>query len=101
MTSGKPDILIVGGDAMIGAASAAHLKDSGHRVYATTRRHASATGDNPYLDLSQPEPSNLPSADVVIIAAAIARLGDCDGWYIVFESVYGLFIERGRKKNDS
>ena len=77
MTQGSRGILVAGGDSMIGAALAARFTGAGHRVRATTRRPAQVSEDTPLLDLSTSLPP-LPEADVVIIAAAVARLGDCE-----------------------
>jgi dTDP-4-dehydrorhamnose reductase len=78
MTAGGQSILIVGGDGMIGGAVAARFIETGHRTWATTRRLAQATAETPFLDLSMEQLAPLPPADVVIIAAAVARLGDCE-----------------------
>jgi dTDP-4-dehydrorhamnose reductase len=72
-------ILIVGGDSEIAGATAAHLRDKGHDVVATTRRLERVAADRPFLDLTQPV-ADWPTPDDVTAAclcAAIARLNDC------------------------
>ncbi len=69
--------LIVGGDSMIGAAMFEYFSAQGWRVQATTRRRDHVDAVHPYLDLSAPS-QDLPAADFVILAAAIARIGDCE-----------------------
>ncbi|NQU61777.1 MAG: sugar nucleotide-binding protein [Rhodospirillales bacterium] len=73
------NILIVGGDSMIGKALANLLRGQGKRVTVTTRRRETVSDDRIYLDLN-PLPETLPAfpgADVWIFCAAISRLGDC------------------------
>lgn len=77
MTQGVRNILVVGGDGMIGGAVAARFIETGHRVWATTRRSTKVSENTPLLDLAKPLPP-LPEAEIVIIAAAVARLGDCE-----------------------
>jgi dTDP-4-dehydrorhamnose reductase len=72
-------ILIVGGDSEIAAATAVHLRASGHEVIATTRRVERVADDRPVLDLGQPIddwpiPEDIGAA---CFCAAIARLADC------------------------
>jgi len=72
-------ILIVGGDSEIAAATALHMRAQGHDVVATTRRRERVSLDRPFLDLSQPVrdwtiPDGICAA---CLCAAIARLGDC------------------------
>jgi dTDP-4-dehydrorhamnose reductase len=71
-------ILIVGGDSEIASATAAHLRQVGFDVAATTRRDR-VTGDRPFLDLGGtvedwPIPEGISAA---CFCAAIARLADC------------------------
>lgn len=70
------DVLIIGGDSMIGAALSARLRADGVNVATTTRRRGA--GDA-YLDLAAPADDwpALPQAPVWIAAAAVARLADC------------------------
>ena len=85
MASGAPDggqrdggrLLIVGGDSMIGRAMAAYYGGRGWRVQATTRRRSQVDAAHPFLDLTAPL-DDLPPADMVILAAAAARIGDCE-----------------------
>jgi dTDP-4-dehydrorhamnose reductase len=73
------DVFIVGGDSAIGAATARRLTAAGLSVAATTRRRESASAERPFLDLSAPsETWNLPRAGVCVLAAARARLADCE-----------------------
>ena len=72
-------ILLVGGDSEIAAATATHLHTRGHDVVATTRRPDRVATDRPFLDLSQPVDDWLIPDDVgaVCLCAAVARLNDC------------------------
>ena len=72
-------VLIVGGDSEIAAATAIHLRAQGHDVVATTRRPERVAADRPFLELSQPVddwpvPERIGAA---CLCAAIARLDDC------------------------
>jgi len=71
--------LIVGGDSEIATAAAAHLRASGYRVAATTRRPERVAADRPFLDLGLPvEDWPIPDGvSAVCFCAAIARLSDC------------------------
>jgi dTDP-4-dehydrorhamnose reductase len=72
-------ILIVGGDSEIASATAAHLRQVGFAVAATTRRQDRVNADRPFLDLGRPV-EDWPIPDGVGTAcfcAAIARLADC------------------------
>lgn len=72
-------ILLVGGDSEIAAATATHLHTRGHDVVATTRRPDRVAADRPFLDLSQPV-DDWPIPDdvgAVCLCAAVARLNDC------------------------
>ena len=69
--------MIVGGDSMIGAALSEYFTARGWRVQATTRRPERPDARHPYLDLAAPGP-DLPAADFVILAGAVARIGDCE-----------------------
>jgi dTDP-4-dehydrorhamnose reductase len=62
---------------MIGAALASHFAAHGWQVQATTRRRDSVDASHPYLDLRAPS-LDLPGADIVVLAAAVARIGDCE-----------------------
>lgn len=68
--------LVVGGDSAIGGALAGHFSDAGWQVQATTRRPDQVDEGRPYLDLAAP--TALPPADVVLMCAAVARIGDCE-----------------------
>ena len=72
-------ILIVGGDSEIAGATAAHLRECGHEVLATTRRPDRVAADRPLLDLAGPtEDWPIPDGiDAACLCAAIARLNDC------------------------
>jgi dTDP-4-dehydrorhamnose reductase len=74
----RHDILIAGGDSFVGSAVAEYLSQCGHQVTASTRRRGQIGKDTPFLDLACPQTSALPAAEVVILAAAIARLADCE-----------------------
>jgi len=64
------DLLIVGGDSMIGRAVANGAAGRGWRVATTTRRRELVSDDRPYLDLARPEDAALPVAQTALIAAA-------------------------------
>jgi dTDP-4-dehydrorhamnose reductase len=72
-------ILIVGGDSEIARAAAAHLRERGHEVLATTRRADHIAPDRPLLDLAGPVDDwpLPPDIDAACLCAAIARLNDC------------------------
>ena len=74
-----PRVLVVGGDSEIATAAAAHLRDAGHGVAATTRRTDRVATERPFLDLARPVddwpiPEGIGAA---CFCAAIARLADC------------------------
>jgi dTDP-4-dehydrorhamnose reductase len=74
---------VIGGDSMIGARLAAVLAQRGETVLATTRRPERAAPDRPLLDLSSDGPEALRSleprpGDVAFIAAAVARIAECE-----------------------
>jgi dTDP-4-dehydrorhamnose reductase len=71
-------ILIVGGDSLVGGALAGVLAADGHSVHTTSRRSSGAGVF--HLDLADPAPglAALPDVDTVVLAAAVARLGDCE-----------------------
>jgi dTDP-4-dehydrorhamnose reductase len=73
-------ILIVGGDSLVGAALAGQFRAAGHRVLRTTRRRDTVAADRPFLDLSTAADDlpDLPAVDAVVLAAAVARIGDCE-----------------------
>jgi dTDP-4-dehydrorhamnose reductase len=62
---------------MIGAALFEFFSAQGWRVQATTRRRDCIDAAHPFLDLAAPS-LNLPAADLVVLAAAVARIGDCE-----------------------
>lgn len=72
------DVLVIGGDSMIGKALSRELEINALTVAATSRRkdHRSS---NIFLDLAKPAKDwpILPQAKVWIIVAAIARLAEC------------------------
>lgn len=72
------DVLIIGGDSMIGHALAQKLEVSGVTVAATSRRHDRGPKDI-FLDLAEPKEAwpTLPQAKVWVFVAAIARLAAC------------------------
>lgn len=73
-------VLVVGGDGMIGAALAEAFRAEDWLVYASTRRSDSVDMKRPFIDLAAAadEPPELPDADVTVLAAAVARIGDCE-----------------------
>ncbi|MBT4486369.1 MAG: sugar nucleotide-binding protein [Rhodospirillaceae bacterium] len=56
---------------------ARHFRVEGWQVQASTRRTDQVDDDHPFLDLAAPN-MDLPAADVVILCAAVARIGDCE-----------------------
>jgi dTDP-4-dehydrorhamnose reductase len=70
-------LLVIGGDGALGAALAGHFSSAGWQVRATTRRPAQVDASHPFLDLAAPI-LDLPEAEVVILCAAAARIGDCE-----------------------
>jgi dTDP-4-dehydrorhamnose reductase len=69
------NVLVVGGDGLIGGRLAEALTAAGHDVASTSRR----AGASWPLDLEvDPETWQLPEADAVVICAAIARLAQCE-----------------------
>lgn len=71
--------LLVGGDSEIGAATAAHLRQLGHSVAATTRRRDRVAADRPFLDFALPLADWEPpvATRAAAIFAAVARLDAC------------------------
>jgi dTDP-4-dehydrorhamnose reductase len=70
---------------MIGAVLVTRFAAQGWSVYATTRRRDRVDETHPYLDLSALGASfgaapgdDLPKVDVVVLAAAVAGIGDCE-----------------------
>ena len=74
--TGPRRVLIVGGDSWIGRGVEAHFRAAGIESVATTRRPGAG---RPFLDLAtfDPESDSLHDVDAAILAAAVARLGDC------------------------
>jgi dTDP-4-dehydrorhamnose reductase len=69
---------IIGGDSSIGAALRARLLLSNARVLSSTRRADFDQKGKFHLDLQRLDAFRLPEAcDVIIIAAAMTKLGDC------------------------
>jgi dTDP-4-dehydrorhamnose reductase len=77
VASAPAKLLVVVGDSMIGAALADHFSARGWQVQATTRRRDQVDEAHPFLNLAAPM-GDLANADVVILAAAMARIGDCE-----------------------
>lgn len=80
---GQPevDVLIVGGDSLIGGHAARRLAEAGLTVHATTRRTDGAlrSPDRPFVDLAAREWSALDDTRyrIAVLCAAVARLADC------------------------
>lgn len=72
-------ILILGADGAIGRHMAGRLAALGHDVTGTTRRSDTLGPGRVFADLADPGFSAvaLPSADIVLICAAMARFADC------------------------
>lgn len=62
---------------MIGAALSDCFTARDWRVRATTRRLDRVDASHPYLDLADPG-QDMPEAELVILAAAVARIGECE-----------------------
>lgn len=80
---GQPeaDVLIVGGDSLIGGHAAGRLAGAGLTVHATTRRTDGAlrSPNHPFVDLAAREWSDLDGTRyrTAVLCAAVARLADC------------------------
>jgi dTDP-4-dehydrorhamnose reductase len=73
--------IVVGVDGLVGSALFAELRSRGVDVLGTTRRRErTIDGDVFFLDLANPQPNSLPSADVVFICAAMTRFAECRAW---------------------
>jgi dTDP-4-dehydrorhamnose reductase len=75
-----PSVLIVGIDSLIGASFAEALVALGTAVIGTTRRaQSSGLGARMVLDLAAVDAAHvqLPSVDVAVLCAAMARFADC------------------------
>ncbi len=72
------NVLLVGGDALIGGALASALNARGDRVVRTTRRTLPTPDDGwMALDLLAPLPSHLPACEVAFFCAAVAGFKAC------------------------
>ncbi len=70
--------LVIGGDGTVGRALGAALVRRGDHVFATTRHADRAHAEGrPLLDLAEPEVSNLPTAEVAFLCAALTRYAVC------------------------
>ena len=81
--SGRRRVLIVGGDSLIGRAVGEGFAVAGDEVFFSTRRGPYGSPQRPYLDLmaiatGAMDPDALPEVDVAILAAAVARVNDCE-----------------------
>jgi dTDP-4-dehydrorhamnose reductase len=75
-----PSVLIIGIDSLIGASFAEALVTRGTAVIGTTRRaQSSGPGARMVLDLAAVDAAHvqLPSVDVAVLCAAMARFADC------------------------
>lgn len=81
MARPEADVLIVGGDSLIGGHAARRLAGVGLTVHATTRRTDDAlrSPDRPFVDLAAREWSGLDDTRyrTAVLCAAVARLADC------------------------
>jgi dTDP-4-dehydrorhamnose reductase len=73
----QPRICIIGGDAAVGAALVGRFRGKGIETLASTRRELSDPSTQFSLDLGDLDDLVLPTCDVVILAAAMARLAEC------------------------
>ena len=76
-------VLIVGGDSLIGRAVGEGFAAAGDEVFFSTRRGPYGSPHPPYLDLlavatGAMDPDTLPTVDIAILAAAVARVNDCE-----------------------
>jgi dTDP-4-dehydrorhamnose reductase len=77
----KLNVLVVGVDGLIGQALVSELRKRGHGVVGTSRRSRHGDDGTVFLDLSAARLASLPSADIMIICAAMARFSDCRDHY--------------------
>jgi dTDP-4-dehydrorhamnose reductase len=76
--NGRLDVLIIGGDGLIGRTLARHLLAEGLKIAATSRRGSAAEYPVISLDLAKPfETDELPKAGCVLIAAAVTSVAAC------------------------
>ncbi|WP_207459078.1 sugar nucleotide-binding protein [Azospirillum sp. SYSU D00513] len=73
------DLLVVGGDSLVGSACAARLSRSGLTVHATTRRAETAGPGRPFVDLRAQRWEAIEAEEyrTAVLAAAVARVADC------------------------
>lgn len=106
--SARRRVLIVGGDSLIGRAVGESFAEAGDEVFFSTRRGPYGSPHRPYLDLlavatGAMDPDTLPGVDVAILAAAVARVNDCEAapeetWQVNVEGsgrVAGSLAARG------
>ncbi len=72
------ELLVVGGDSLIGSALASRFARRAMRVSATTRRRERASPDRPLLDLSNPSDWPDVRADVAVLCAAETSIARCE-----------------------
>ena len=71
--------LVVGGDGLIGEAVTQYWESLGHTVLSSTRRRDQVSANKPYLNLSDVDSlDNLPDVEVVVLAAGVAHVNDCE-----------------------
>jgi dTDP-4-dehydrorhamnose reductase len=73
----KLNVLVVGVDGLIGQGLASELRRRGHGVVGTSRRSQHGDDGTVFLDLTAAKLAPLPSVDVVVICAAMAKFSDC------------------------
>lgn len=77
--TGRFDVLIVGGDGLIGRALARRLRAEGAAIAITSRRGPTAEFPVVPLDLAKPlQTEQLPKAGCVVIAAAETHIAQCE-----------------------
>ena len=76
----RGSVLVTGASGLVARTLVPRLAADGWRVLATTRDPAQAGADHPLLDLDAGAAAGegLPPVDAVVLAAARARLTDCE-----------------------
>jgi len=68
----RKSVLVVGGDSLVGGAAIAALERRGHRVFQTTRRRSTVSGDRLFFDFEESDSFQVPQGvtSALVIAAA-------------------------------
>lgn len=77
--SGSSSTLVVGGDSFVGGGTVAALTARGHRVFSTTRRAETVSGNRVLLDFESPETFRVPEGvDYAFVIAAATNYDRCE-----------------------